>query len=241
METVMKSKLTALFSIAIFSSTMFAQESRPLVVTVPEGTQIAARLANQLDSGQVRVGDAVTMDVLEDLKIQNAVVIPHGSIVMGHVTEAKGARKMGRGGRIEISFETVTAADGTRVPVSGERSEKGKGGYGGGSLVGAGAAGLFFPPAAALLLLKHGHASVIPAGTILTVHVTSDTSVAGTLAKEIPPAVQLPAVQPSQAQVNSIAATQPESLGDASRRLKAQRVADGQVVPVRHDDGFISR
>lgn len=173
-------QVSAIFAIAIFSSAMFAQESAPLSITIPEGTEITARLESQVDSGEVKVGDAVTMDVLEDVRIENAIVIPRGAVVMGHVTAAKGARKMGRGGQLDVSFDTVSAGDGTKVPISGERSEKGKGGYGGGSATGAVAAGLFFPPAAALLLLKHGHSSVIPAGTVLTLHVTVPTLVAAT-------------------------------------------------------------
>jgi len=38
------------------------------------------------------------MDVLEDLRIKGELVTPHGALVMGHVTEAKGTRKMGRAG-----------------------------------------------------------------------------------------------------------------------------------------------
>ena len=222
--------------------TVSASITSAQTVTIPQGTQITARLANQLDSGEVKVGDPVTMDVLEDLKIENAIAVPHGSIVMGHVTKAKGARKMGRGGLLDISFETVTAADGTKVPVSGDSFAKGKGGYGGGSLVGAGVAGLFFPPAGALLLLKHGHASVIPVGTVLTVHVTADTSVTGTrpsLAISASPATTTaqitsrPASEPAAIHGTIISETaggqsaqaQPESLGDLARRLKAEKDA----------------
>jgi len=200
-------------------------------ILIPEGTQIMGRLAIQLDSGQAQVGDQVTMDVLEDLKIQNAVAIPRGSIIMGRVTEAKGARKMGRGGKLDISFETVTAGDGTKVPVSGERFEKGKGGYGGGSLVGAGAAGLFFPPAGALLLLKHGHASVIPVGTLLPVHVTQATAVAGRQAKETqavisPRATQPPVSAPAPELTGTTASDVPqESVADAARRARAEKAA----------------
>lgn len=206
-----------LFVLAVVVSPAFGQS-----LTIPEGTQIAARLANQLDSGQVHVGDAVTMDVLEDLKINGAIAIPHGAIVLGHVTEAKGARKMGRGGKLTIAFETVTAGDGTKVPVSGENSAKGKGGYGAGSLVGAGAAGLLFPPAGALLLLKHGHASEMSIGTILTVHVTAATSVSGTAAKEIPVA---PVVAVAKAAPPTMAPMEPqaESLGDYARRMKKEK------------------
>src|SRR5487761_150263 len=122
-EDVMKTGLkqvATLFAIAFFSSALFAQEAKAPLITIPEGTQITARLTDSLNSGQVHVGDAVALTVLEDLKIQNAVAVPRGAIVLGHVTQAKGARKMGRGGKIEISFETVTAADGTTVPVSAD-------------------------------------------------------------------------------------------------------------------------
>jgi hypothetical protein len=252
----MLKRIAAIVAIAIFSSATFAQESKPLSITIPQGTEIAARLANPLDSGQVHAGDLVTLEVLEDLKIENAIVIPHGSVVMGHVTEAKGARKMGRGGKLDISFQTVTAGDGTKVPVSGERFAKGSGGYGGGSVAGAAAAGLFFPPAGALLLLKHGHASVIPAGAILAVHVTADTRVAGM--RPIPEIVAVSAAPGIHANARSSSDTpltvvfadgsqselvagtlpsnsgvatpaQPVSLGEYARRLKAEKTAQEQA------------
>lgn len=219
--------IVGVIGLLAFASVSKGQET----ITIPEGTQIMGRLAIQLDSGQARIGDQVTMDVLEDLKIQNAVAVPHGAIIMGHVTEAKGARKMGRGGKLEIAFETVTAADGTKIPVSGERFEKGKGGYGGGSLVAAGAAGLFFPPAGALLLLKHGHTSVIPVGTLLPVHVSKETIVAKTRPIEVQAPVSPQPVQPispitAGRLTDTTASDVPhESVADAARRLRAEKAA----------------
>lgn len=230
--------IVVLLALCATASATLAQESKPLSVTIPEGTQIRARLASQLDSGQVRIGDLVMMDVLEDVKIENAIAIPRGAIVMGHVSEAKGARKMGRGGRLDISFDTVTAGDGTKVPISGGRFAKGSGGYGGGSAAGAAAAGLFFPPAGALLLLKHGHASVIPVGTILTVRVTADTPVTGTRpgSEAIAAPAAAPAPVPSaERHLMVISGTdgaasqalgqQSDSLGDVARRYRAQKAA----------------
>lgn len=225
MKTNISKQLGALVLTAILSSTMFAQEAKPVSITIPQGTQITARLANDIDSGQVKVGDLIAMEVLEDLKIDNLVAIPRGAIVMGHVTAAKGARKMGRGGLLDVSFETVTAGDGTKVPVTAEADTKGKGGYGGGSALGVVAAGVIFAPAAAILLLKHGHASVIPAGTVLTVHVTADTPVTGThsiVAAVAPPA---PVVVTAPSMVVVSADPQTESLGNYARRLKAEKPA----------------
>jgi hypothetical protein len=217
--------LALIVLLTVFSVQAPAQESMPIFISIPQGARIMARLASELDSGQVKAGDLVTMDVLEDLKIENVIAIPKGSVVMGHVAKAKGARKMGRGGQLDVTFETVTAGDGTKVPISGEADAKGKGGYGGGSLVAAGAAGFFFPPAAALLLLKHGHASVIPVGSILIVHVTADTTVAGTRAAlvTVAPPAPVAAVTP---QMVVISADPPsESLGNYARRVKAEKAA----------------
>ncbi|HYT24208.1 MAG TPA: hypothetical protein VEW05_28705 [Candidatus Polarisedimenticolia bacterium] len=212
--------IVAILAMLLLNGAAQAQDK----ITIPAGTQIPARLASQLDSGQVHVGDAVTMDVIEDVKINGLILIPRGAIVMGHVTEAKGARKMGRGGKLDVQFSTVTAGDGTKVPVTGGANEKGHGGYGGGSLAAAGAAGLFFPPAGALLLLKHGHASVISVGTVLSVSVAADTAVLGTpapiqAAAPVAPAPAAP-VEPTM-QVQSIP-TQP-SVAEAARQNRAQK------------------
>jgi hypothetical protein len=229
MKTEYSKQLAALLMTAMLASPMFAQEPKPVSITIPQGTQITARLASELDSGRAKPGDLVTMDVLEDVKIGNLVAVPKGSIVMGHVTAAKGARLMGRGGKLDVTFQTVTAGDGTKVPISGEADAKGKGGYGGGSLVAAGAAGFFFPPAAALLLLKHGHASTIDVGAILMIHVTADTVVAGTVptvAIAAPAPAPAPVVKEKVPQMVVVSAEpESESLGNYARRLQAEKNA----------------
>jgi hypothetical protein len=137
---------------------------------------------------------------------------------------------MGRGGKLNIVFETVTAGDGTKVPIIGDQSAKGKGGYGGGSAVGIAATGLLFWPAAPLFLLKHGHASVIPVGTVIAVHVTEDTPV---LAIQAPPLSPVPVTaahktssQNAPLQDTTASDVQTESVADAARRLRKERAAE---------------
>lgn len=207
----------------------------PIAVTIPEGTAIQARLTNDIDSGQVREGDPVAMETIEDLVVDGAVAVPKGSAVMAHVTQAVGARKIGRGGKLGISCDYVVAADDTRIRVTGNHNENGKGGYGAGSATGAVAAGLFFPPAGALLLLKHGHASVIAAGTVLTMDVAEATGVnaaAREVAPVAPPAAAAAAPQSDRQMMvvsnqDGAAAQaldeQSQSLGDVARRYRAQQ------------------
>lgn len=217
-------------AILLFGAVQSAADEQQKV-TIPTGTPIRARLASQLDSGEVHAGDLVTMDVLEDVRVEGRVAVPHGAVVMGHVSEAKGARKMGRGGKLNVVFETVTAGDSTKVPVTGVQTAKGKAGYGGGSLVGAGAAGLLFPPAAALLLLKHGHASVIPVGTIISVYVTADTEVissqgsvtAAAVSVQSAPSISAKKAQPQDGTMQTMSEAPVESVADASRRLRREK------------------
>lgn len=206
-------------------------------ITIPEGTLIPARLASQLDSGDVHPGDMVTMDVLEDFRIKGVLAIPRGALVIGHVTEAKGARKMGRGGKLTVEFETLTAGDGTKVPVSGDQTAKGKGGYGGGSAVGVVATSLVFWPAAPLFLLKHGHASVIPVGTIIAVHVTQDTSVFAiqipvAAGRNVPTAksiIPVTVISTTTIQNTTASDVPTESVADAARRARAEKaLRDGK-------------
>lgn len=174
MRTVRTVSIIAL--IALFPA-LAAAQTKAQRITVPKGTEIQAQSVYGVSSNDVHVGDAISLDVLDDVKIGAVTVIPRGAVVMGRVTAAKGARKIGRGGKLDATFQTVTALDGTKIPVEGTLSDKGRGGYGGGSAAGAAAAGLLFPPAGALLLLKHGHPAEIPAGAIFTVEVAQDTSV----------------------------------------------------------------
>jgi hypothetical protein len=225
-------RFAVLFAIcAGFCAAAPCQESRQVV---PAGMSVTARLANQLDSDQAKAGQIVTADVIDDVKINGAVVVPRGALVSGHITESVGRRKMGRGGKLSITFETVTAADGTKVPVFGGNSEKGKGGYGGGSMVAAGAAGFFFPPAGALLLLKHGHSSVIPVGTVLTVQVSADTSVIATIQATTSPVVNpaasatAPPVARPQPAASSMQVMNPPdttSVAEAARANRARKAA----------------
>lgn len=194
-----------------------------------------------LSTANSHVGDMVSMEVVDDIALNGQVVIYRDAIVMGKVTTAKTARRMGRSGKLAVEIQTVKAIDGSAIPVVAATTASGKGGYGAGSAAGMTATVLVFWPATPLWLLKHGHDTEIPYGTISTIQVARDSVVdlakATAAPKPPPPPVLLPvhqtvgieAARPVRGETisgpGSDVGTPQESLGDAARREKAKKAA----------------
>ncbi len=102
-------KLAATF---LFSAALAAAQ-----VTVPDGTKIRVRLDQTISSGTADEGQVVELSVAEPIRIDNQVVIPEGSRVMGTVTEAHEKRHMGRASKLDFSIDRVRAADGQWIPL----------------------------------------------------------------------------------------------------------------------------
>jgi hypothetical protein len=171
---VMKNATRVLIFVSMFLSVATAQ-----TVTIPQGEAIRLRLNQNVSSADAKAGDAITLEVLDDVKIGDVVAIRHGAQAHGTVTVAHSKRRMGRAGAIEIGIDSVNAMDGTRVPVSAERKAKGDNHAG---AISAGIVGsvVIFAPAAPFFLLMHGKDTDIPAGTAITVYASSDVNVDAT-------------------------------------------------------------
>lgn len=213
------------------------------LITIPQGTPVVVRLMTALSSAQSHTNDLVSMEVVDDVTVNGAVVISRTAVVMGRVTTAKTARRMGRSGKLAIDLQTVRASDGSLIPVVAARVANGKNGYGAGSGVCMAATVVLFWPATPLWLLKHGHDTEIPYGTVFTIQVARDSPV--DLANALPaltPFTQrlpLPVRQHNKDDVegpvrgetisgpgsDGSATSSQESLGDLARREKAKKAA----------------
>jgi hypothetical protein len=102
-------------------------ETAPLVrrIEVPEGTEFVAVFTQAISSKSSSNGDAVKLTVGEPVIVNGDTVIRAGAMVRGTITEAKGAGFMGKGGKLNMSLESVSLADGQHAKV---RSAKAKGG-----------------------------------------------------------------------------------------------------------------
>lgn len=132
--------------------------------TLEDGTPVRLRISQTVSSADAHVKDRVDFEVLEEVRVSNAVIVPKGGIAWGTITIAQPKRRMGRGGRLEIVMDSVRLADGERAALRATKEARG-GGHVGAMTVGIVASGLLFWPVAPLFLLMHGKDISVPKGT----------------------------------------------------------------------------
>lgn len=96
----------------------------PLKIT--EGTPIKLELTKTLTSGKAKQGEAVTYRTRDDIIVNGEVVIAKGAKGLGKVTESKRRGMLGKKGKLEFTVESVTAVNGTPVPLRTSIKNSGK-------------------------------------------------------------------------------------------------------------------
>lgn len=82
------------------------------------GTEIPIQNINYIKAADLYVGQNVNFRVSRDIKSDNVILIPYGTIVKGTVYEAKKTGSFGRKGRLGIRIDGVALPDGRTVPVN---------------------------------------------------------------------------------------------------------------------------
>jgi hypothetical protein len=139
-----------------------------------EDAPVRLRLTRNISSATEKTNDKVDFEVIEDVKVGDVVVIPHGAIAIATVTEAHPKRRMGRSGKLNVNIDYVQLPSGDKANLRAVKG--GNGGSHTGAMTGAMiATGIVFFPAAPLFLFMHGKDINIPKGTEITAYVAADT------------------------------------------------------------------
>jgi len=80
-------------------------------------TPIRMKLSKSISSATAHVGDAVELEVVEDVIVDGVTVLPTGSRVNGAIAEAEPKKRFGHGGKLAFSITSMTLADGEQVKV----------------------------------------------------------------------------------------------------------------------------
>ncbi|MGL5512214.1 MAG: hypothetical protein ACRDBM_03115, partial [Sporomusa sp.] len=80
-------------------------------------TLVKIKTLSTLNSKKSRVGDSVALGIAEDVYIGGVLILPKGASGTGKVVKVQPSRNFGRDAKLEISFDTVTAVDGSTVDV----------------------------------------------------------------------------------------------------------------------------
>ena len=115
--------IVMLFAILNFSivTPLFAA-----TVQVQSGTYIQLELTESLSSDDVTSGKSVNFRVTTPLMFDGKTVVAAGATARGVVDTADGAGIIGSEGELGISLKSVTAVDGTQIPISATKFIKGQ-------------------------------------------------------------------------------------------------------------------
>lgn len=151
-----------------------APASKPEIV-LRDGMPVRLRLTRTLSSANVKTGDQIDFDVLDDIRVAGQVIIPRSSKAIGVITEAEHKKWAARGGKLNLALQYVRLDDGTKVNLRAESDNKGGGHVAAMTTGMVASVALSFGVAAPLLLFIHGKEAIVPAGTELTAFVDGDT------------------------------------------------------------------
>ena len=157
------------------------KEGRPQVeeVLIPAGTLVSIRFLSTLSSKSNKTGETFNFQISENVFLDNKLVISADSTGLGEIASAKKATILARPGKLELTFKSITALDGTPIDlIMGEKAEEeNKRLY---MAVGAGILGLIIlsnPIGLAVGALIPGKDVKIDEGTEMFLQVESDTQV----------------------------------------------------------------
>ncbi|MGH9529009.1 MAG: PEGA domain-containing protein, partial [Terriglobales bacterium] len=80
-----------------------------------DGTPVRLRTTRTISSRDARAGDPVNLEVLDEVKIDDTVVINKGGAGLAIVTVAEPKKLMGRGGKLDVSIDSATLVNGQKV------------------------------------------------------------------------------------------------------------------------------
>ena len=141
--------------------------------TLMDGTPVKLRLSQTISSANAKVGQEIPFEVVEEIKVDDAVVLPKGAVAIGTVTDCNPKKSMGRPGKLNLNISYARLADQEKVALRATQDNKGGGHVGAmtGAMV---ATAVVFFPAAPLFLFIHGKDITIPQGTEITAFVEGD-------------------------------------------------------------------
>src|SRR5262249_23940291 len=126
-----------------------------------------------ISSGTAKVGETVDFEVLEDVKVGEIVVIPHGGTAGATVTYVQQKKRLGRGGKLTQNIDSVSLITGEKAALRAIKENRG----GERIVVMTGAIAattLVFFSAAPFMLFMKGKEMTILKGTEITVYTNGD-------------------------------------------------------------------
>jgi hypothetical protein len=93
-------------------------ENPKLNASLADGSPIVAELSSSVDSKKTKQGDAVTARTTADIRADGKTILPRGTKLVGHVTEAAARAKGGADSSLGITFDKAILKGGEELPLN---------------------------------------------------------------------------------------------------------------------------
>ena len=153
---------------------------RPAAVRIPDGTPIEVEAPYMYRSMDFKPNDKISFRVVNPVKIDGVTLVEQGANATGRIERAKRGGHWGKAGLLVWTMQSVTAVDGTQVPVrptSIRLRGDSKGAKVATQMIITGALMPLIAPVALLHGFKRGHDAFIPQGKRYSLVVNGDAAV----------------------------------------------------------------
>ena len=151
-------------------------------VKLPRGGAIIVETLYPVSSADFKINNTIAFAVARPVFVDDALIIPRGTIARAKVVRVKTAGSFGRAGTLTFEMERIIAIDGTKIPVQLTADTEG-GNRTGMLAVGAAAtSALIFPytaPAALVWGFKKGDDAVVRGSKQFAAVIKNETEIAG--------------------------------------------------------------
>lgn len=151
-------------------------------VKLPRGTAVIVETLYPVSSADFKINNTIAFAVARPVFVDDALIIPRGTIARAKIVRVRKAGNFGRGGALTFQMEQIVAIDGTKIPVQLIAAAEG-GNRTGMLAVGAAAtSALIFPytaPAAIVWGFKKGDDAVVRGSKQFAAVIKNEVEIAG--------------------------------------------------------------
>jgi len=151
-------------------------------VKLPRGSAVIVETLYPVSSADFKINNTIAFAVARPVFVDDALIIPRGTIARAKIVRVRKAGNFGRGGALTFQMEHIVAIDGTKIPVQLTADTEG-GNRTGMLAVGAAAtSALIFPytaPAAIVWGFKKGDDAVVRGSKQFAAVIKNETEIAG--------------------------------------------------------------
>jgi len=112
-------KVFAFIFLLFVNFTFLNAQTDSSIYQLQAGTIMRLQMDNEINSKVASVNDTFTTTLTVPVKVQEMVVLPVGTVIEGRVTKVKRASYGGRGGSLEVSFQTLQLLNGGKRGIEG--------------------------------------------------------------------------------------------------------------------------